>query len=413
MAKKQYVVGTDKILVHSDTPLLEGWEEAQTLKQLMSYADCTVGDKTEVGLRWKGSKMPADLLKQVLGTIYKFPNKETGYILTYRVSDATWQVICPEQTGSGGSVKFGSHEPANGYAEIGTIHTHPNMAAFWSGTDLADQKGKYGVHIVFGLVGGLAEKCLCTIFTPSGKYDIDINDICEEVDRSQVYPSVTQWQETIQRQSYKEDIRPCLKPARGVEDSLRRPAVTWWDDCYPYREASGTQDMTDIDDLPAEFKQVELYRLRAQVKALSETMVNYLDYETLRQALENTERDIALLDLEAIRIDPETAADALDQVLFQQDETDAYRTIIAERLNDYMFVDRTLLDLSPLPDNLSEKDLKAEQKRRYCLFRDAEAFVREWLEAYGIPERTGQIAPTEAEPRWIAQCRVEGGKPEK
>ena len=49
MAKKQYVVGTDKILVHSDTPLLEGWEEAQTLKQLMSYADCTVGDKTEIG----------------------------------------------------------------------------------------------------------------------------------------------------------------------------------------------------------------------------------------------------------------------------------------------------------------------------------------------------------------------------
>lgn len=122
---------------------------------------------------------------------------------------------------------------------------------------------------------------------------------------------------------------------------------------------------------------------------------------------------MTVFDLEAIGIDPETAADALDQVLFQQDETDAYRTVIAERLNNYMFVDQTLLDLSPLPDNLSEKDLMAEQKRRYYLFRDAEAFVRSWLEAYGIPEKTGQIAPTEAEPRWIAQCRVEGWEPEK
>ena len=413
MAKKQYVVGTDKVLVHSDTPLLEGWEEAQTLEQLMTYAECTVGDKVEAGLRWKGSKMPADLLKQVLGTIYRFPNKETGYILMYRVSDATWRVTCPEQVGSSGSVKFGSHGPEDGYAEIGTIHTHPNMGAFWSGTDLADQKGKYGIHVVFGLVGGLAEKCLCTIFTPKGKYDIDINDICEEVDRSQVYPGVQQWQETIQRQSYKEAASLCFKPARCVEDSLKRPAVTWWDDSYPYQQAAAVQEDKCIDDMPVELKQVELYRLRAQVKAISEILVNYLDYETLRQALEATERDVALLDLETIRIDPEAAADALDQVLFQQDETDAYRTVIADRLNDYMFVDRTLLDLSPLPDNLPENEMKAEQKRRYSLFKDAEEFVADWIKAYGVPNLAERGTPSEARPLWLAKCWPECGEAEQ
>ena len=201
---KDYVVGNDGVRVRLESPCLEGWIKPKNLADLQTYASKELDTEKFHGPRWIGAKMQADLLKQVLGTIHEFPKMETAYSLYYSTEEKKWAVKVPEQNGSGASVSFyddGKDMP-EGYALLGSIHTHPEMGAFWSGTDLNDQQFKHGLHIVFGLKDGLVDQVKCTVFFPSQQEDQDIKDVLEEVDFSQVYAPVQEWVETIQRQSY-------------------------------------------------------------------------------------------------------------------------------------------------------------------------------------------------------------------
>ena len=201
---KDYVVGTDKVLAKLDSPNLEGWISVDSIKELKTYAKKPVDrDKFPTPV-WKGSKFPAALMKQVLGTIHEFPHMETAYSLYYNVRTKEWAVKCPEQNGAGASVSYeddGSNMP-EGYSIIGSIHTHPEMGAFWSGTDLNDQTKKHGIHFVFGLHDGLVRYSKVTVFTPTEQFDQDIHNVVEEFDWAQVYPAVPEWVETIKKQSY-------------------------------------------------------------------------------------------------------------------------------------------------------------------------------------------------------------------
>lgn len=95
----------------------------------------------------------------------------------------------------------GTGMPA-GYTLMGSIHTHPEMGAFWSGTDLNDQQFKAGLHIVFGLHNGLVTQNKCTVFMPNAQQDQDLWDVVEEVDFTQEYDPVPEWVEVIKKQSY-------------------------------------------------------------------------------------------------------------------------------------------------------------------------------------------------------------------
>lgn len=198
---RNYVVGNDRVLVHTDSPLLEGWEPCTSVKQLQAFAG-KVPDSIIAGMRWKGSKFPADLMKQVLGTIHEFKDMETAYSLYYRILDHTWKINVPKQAGGSQHVHYedAATEIEGEYYYIGSIHTHPEISAFWSGTDLTDQQKHHGIHIVFSLHDGLVEDYKLSIFTPTGVYDKKFEDIFEPVDFHTVYPSVDAWVEKIKKQ---------------------------------------------------------------------------------------------------------------------------------------------------------------------------------------------------------------------
>jgi proteasome lid subunit RPN8/RPN11 len=201
---KSFVIAQDGVKVRLESPCLDGWVTPKDLKDLQTYATKPLDTDKYHGPRWIGSKMPADLMKQVLGTIHEFPKMETAYTLYYNPIEGKWAVKCPEQSGAGASVSFldeGDNMP-DGYILTGSIHTHPEMGAFWSGTDLHDQQFKAGLHIVFGLHDGLVSQNKCTVFLPNAQEDQDIWNVIEEVDFNQVYEPVAEWVETIKKQSY-------------------------------------------------------------------------------------------------------------------------------------------------------------------------------------------------------------------
>ena len=210
---QQFTVGTDKVLAKLDTPNLEGWITVSSIKELCTYAKKPVNRERFPTPVWKGSKFPAALMQQVLGTIHEFPRMETAYSLYYNIRTKEWAVKCPDQNGAGASVSYeddGSGMP-DGFSIIGSIHTHPEMSAFWSGTDLNDQTKKHGIHFVFGLRDGLVRYSLCTVFTPTEQFDQDIHNVVEDFDWSQVYPAVPEWVETIKKQAYR---RAAATPAK-------------------------------------------------------------------------------------------------------------------------------------------------------------------------------------------------------
>ena len=224
------------VAVRTNSPLLEGWEVCDNVGELKAVADKAIGKDIKLGVRWKGARIPADQLRKVLGTAAKFPKKETGYILYYNPVLKAWEIRCTTQMGSGGACEFRDTKPATpGYAEVGTIHTHPGMGAFWSCTDHKDQDGKYGIHCVLGLDGGIAARYKWTIFTPSYEYDVNWEDVAEPVELGKAYDPDEDWVKLIEEANKPKPLSGGGKPGSSWRGKFPRLGSLWDDTVGRYR----------------------------------------------------------------------------------------------------------------------------------------------------------------------------------
>lgn len=201
---RSYIISPDRCLIHTSSPLIEGWEVCKDLKTLMAFTRNSPSDQKEE-IKWCGPKIPKSIWENLFGTMAKFPNMEVHFNIYIRLKTGEYAIKCPKQYGSGASV----HSVDNldcmpeGYTMIGTIHTHPNMSAFWSGTDMNDQKDKYGIHFVFGLTNGKPTSYKCSVFTPRSHFDQDWDTVCEPIDFAGDYEPVYEWVEEIKKQELK------------------------------------------------------------------------------------------------------------------------------------------------------------------------------------------------------------------
>ena len=205
---RNYVVGQDKCLVRNDSPLVAGWEECHDLKTLMTAAPGPLGECVKEGLSFVANKLPAELFKKIVATAGRFPHQETGFVLRYNIWKKEWQVRVPEKFyGGGASVDMTSEVTTDGFADIGTVHTHPGMSAHWSGVDLHDQHAHPGIHILLGLDKGKVAETLCSIFTRYNQYDVDLWSVCEKIDLRGEYEADEEW---VKNLTYKPHVLPPL-----------------------------------------------------------------------------------------------------------------------------------------------------------------------------------------------------------
>ena len=199
----QFKICLDGVYVQQDSPLLSGWEKLTKPEQLIGYAgDMLQRQSPKEGVAWQGAKIPMSVIAPVLGTIQAFPNMETGYQLYYNLKEGKWRIRCPKQFGLSAAVFFENDiSMQDGFFLQGTIHTHPNMQAFWSGMDLSSNAGRFGLHMVFGLEEGMIRSHKITIFTKISHYDLTVNDIFEDdVDLQSVCKPNPEWVEAINQQ---------------------------------------------------------------------------------------------------------------------------------------------------------------------------------------------------------------------
>jgi len=218
---RKYIVGKKACLVKVDSPLIEGWERCEDIKMLRTCAG-RHDDESVEGVRWKGSKIPEEMFGRVLATVARYPHMETGFHLWYNADKGAWKITCPKQKGTSVNIRFETEESAqDGFLEIGTIHTHPQMSAFWSGQDRASLKGRYAVCFVLGLTDGRLTSWKCTVFTPSAAYDQDPHDVVDfegELPKPAKEP-VKEWVDTID-DGIKESRKPAAQPARNFPFQL-------------------------------------------------------------------------------------------------------------------------------------------------------------------------------------------------
>ena len=176
----------DRAFIYVDTPHLKGWHRCAK-DEFFACHDPYDGDLDKKGLKWVNQKLPADITGNILALAARYPHTEVMVALYYNFTENKWHAHVPKQYGTAAHVYYTDEDytAPQGYFFYGTVHTHPNMGAFWSGTDTNDQKNKPGVHTVLGLREGAIETWKTSIVYNGVHYDqteqlFDIPEILPE-----------------------------------------------------------------------------------------------------------------------------------------------------------------------------------------------------------------------------------------
>lgn len=158
--------------IYIDSPNAKGWHQCEPEEFFANQRPYDTELNKDL-LKWTGAKVGKDLLLQVAALANCFPRMEIMVCLYYSSTEQKWLANVPKQKGSGAHVKYDDEDfdPPKGYEFLGTIHTHPEMSAFWSCVDRNDQNRKNGLHLVLGLRNGRINEVLCSLFYNGKQYD--------------------------------------------------------------------------------------------------------------------------------------------------------------------------------------------------------------------------------------------------
>lgn len=232
--------------------LVEGWHKC---KNDEFFANMPAYDKKleDSKLKWVGAPIPKDILGPVADLASKYPKMEVIVCLYYNKKTKEWLVNVPKQKGWGAYVKYSDEdfETPKGYTFMGTIHTHPEMGAFWSGTDLNDQKLKSGLHMVLGLKNGKIKHTLCSLFYNGKQYDQDTFELPGETEE---FKAPEEWVAKVEQQE--EPIIPIVNKVDNSSYTFRdrefEKSCSYWTDNRYYREVLDSIPIGDSKEMSAD-----------------------------------------------------------------------------------------------------------------------------------------------------------------
>lgn len=143
-------------------------------------------------LREDFARLPNKLLNQIISFFSEF-SIESQVILVRKEEDlSTWDALVPRQQNTTGScdsdktdlISLTSGVPStsipDGWIESGSLHSHPNMQAYWSGVDDASELKWTGVHFTIGGDWKTKTFTICTSICIAGKRYVYSPDVLVE-----------------------------------------------------------------------------------------------------------------------------------------------------------------------------------------------------------------------------------------
>lgn len=240
---KNLLIASDGCYSKLDSGMVKGWMKLTSLSEVLARAE-DLGEERKAELesafRWTASPIERAEMAKVLSAIKEFVAHEIVLIIYRKETTGEWFIKAPPQKGSPASVDYEDKDESGvpeGYRFFGTIHSHPRMSAFWSGTDSRDQKDKLGIHIVVGTDSeGNMSSHKVGFSTPCGTYDLE--GAVEWPEDGEISSSSVpeEWKEEIKAQRFE-------GTGAGFHDNVFTWNPKWryedWstgqDSAYPYR----------------------------------------------------------------------------------------------------------------------------------------------------------------------------------
>lgn len=255
--------------IYIDSPNAKGWHQCEPEEFFANQRPYDTELNKDL-LKWTGAKVGKDLLLQVAALANCFPRMEIMVCLYYSSTEQKWLANVPKQKGSGAHVKYDDEdfEPPKGYEFLGTIHTHPEMSAFWSCVDRNDQNRKNGLHLVLGLRNGRINEVLCSLFYNGKQYDQP--DAYELPAADDPLPEVKEdWKAKVTMQELQEPKLNIVKDTTALLEPDWYPSYSSADFMYGSDSISpclsDTASYFDVLNSAVKLDEPQLYELCAQL----------------------------------------------------------------------------------------------------------------------------------------------------
>lgn len=255
--------------IYIDSPNAKGWHQCEPEEFFANQRPYDTELNKDL-LKWTGAKVGKDLLLQVAALANCFPRMEIMVCLYYSSTEQKWLANVPKQKGSGAHVKYDDEdfEPPKGYEFLGTIHTHPEMSAFWSCVDRNDQNRKNGLHLVLGLRNGKINEVLCSLFYNGKQYDQP--DAYELPAADDPLPEVKEdWKAKVTMQELQEPKLNIVKGTTALLEPDWYPSYSSADFMYGSDSISpclsDTASYFDVLNSAVKLDEPQLYELCAQL----------------------------------------------------------------------------------------------------------------------------------------------------
>ena len=185
----------------------------------------TVADPNELGLdtmtsqAWYSLPLIPRNLVQMMDDFFRqvedLYNTESIVLLTYdprylqaEIPSDGWGILVPDQENTAGDCRY-DHESIVAEKDedvyiVGSAHSHPNMAAFASGTDHKDQADFPGIHITYGWqksVNNNATQYYIELQTPGGAFTMNAEQVFESAPKSEPAPEIEQWVKKVTKKT--------------------------------------------------------------------------------------------------------------------------------------------------------------------------------------------------------------------
>lgn len=151
-----------------------------------------------------------DKLDEFFRLVHSQHGTESIVILTYdtnKTDSSGWGVLVPEQSNTAAHCKYDADSIAaikpDNVMIVGSVHSHPEMSAYASGTDHEDQADFDGVHITYGWQNSVqngATQYHIELQMAGKHYKLDIEDVFEpfQIDKDPD-PEVVEWSGKVKK----------------------------------------------------------------------------------------------------------------------------------------------------------------------------------------------------------------------
>ena len=151
-----------------------------------------------------------DKLDEFFRLIHSQHGSEAIVILTYdtnKTDSSGWGVLVPDQTNTAAHCKYDADSIAaikpDHVVIVGSVHSHPEMAAYASGTDHQDQADFDGIHITYGWqksINNGATQYYAELQMSGKNYKLDIDDVFESrTIQKDPDPEVVEWSTKVKK----------------------------------------------------------------------------------------------------------------------------------------------------------------------------------------------------------------------